>query len=319
MLYLICGEDTYQSRQKLKETLSDPAHGEVITYDASVEDISTAVEESLGVVNLFGVSPTIVILYPASGLPENREWLMKRAPEFANIGAVLILWDSEAIAEEFQKETKWRGRRAGKSKKAPQALRELSLLAKNFFSYPKLANSQLQKYVSEMARAKNLSVKPSEISILAEESRGDLWMIHQELEKYALTGSFDYEKKIAMAEKLFDFMDALAVGDSAEAFMLLESVQEAGFEQPYVLGTMAGMLRNMIKVKSILPLNPDYQKLGSFGMHEFVLKKTLSHIKRFRLEDLKRLYKLVAETDLAIKTGDGDSGVIYARLISAFE
>ena len=74
----------------------------------------------------------------------------------------------------------------------------------------------------------------------------------------------------------------------------------------------------MLKVKAILPARPDYRKFAEFGMHNFVLKKTLSHIRRFRLEDLKRLYVLMADADMAVKTGEGDVSALYAKLIAAF-
>lgn len=318
MYYLIHGEDTYRSRKKLEELVQNLAvSGEVLRFDASHDGVAGLVEERCRGGNLFGAEPLLVVQYPLSGTPENRERFLDASANFKQTSAVIIFW--EMSIETAHQSKKSQAKRA-RTPKTDSRLQAFFNNADAVFEFSCLANSAFETYVNEMASAKKIALSESEIRALARESGGDLWMAAHELEKYALTGSFDHHARAMVSEKLFDFMDALMVGNQARAFELWESARQSGFEEHFILAALAGTIRNMLKVKSILPFNPDYRRLAEFGMHEFVLKKTLSQIRRFRLEDLKRLYTLVADTDIALKTtGSLDSNALAARLIAAFE
>lgn len=316
MYYLVCGEDTYRSHQKREALIHDLAKdGEILRFDASIEtDIGGGIQERLAGGNLFGIRPLLVIVYPSSGRAENKEWLYDNCESLARSESAIIFWDTCLFKEMAATKGAIKKRQAKKDKNTEAFAR----YAAEIFEFSPLANSALQKYIHDMAHEKQIILTGAHMRMLAEEFGGDLWAIERELEKYALTGSFECQKRTAITEKLYDFMDALVLGDAARAFQLLESARQSGFEDPYIVAALAGNLRNMVKIKAVLPSNPDYQRLSEFGMHEFVLKKTLSHIRRFRLEDLKRLYALVADTDVALKTGEGDSTALYAKLIAAF-
>jgi DNA polymerase III delta subunit len=316
LYYLITGEDTYRSRQKLKTLTCDLAkNGEILRFDASIDaDLGGTLEEWLAGRNLFGIQPLLVVTYPISGKPENNEWFYANCENLARSKTKIIFWDTCALRET---QTIKNSRKKHQSK-IHKNIGAFVKHAAEIFEFSPLINSVLQKYIHDMARGKQITLTSADIRALAEAFDGNLWAVEHELEKYALTGSFEYKKRIAVSEKLYDFMDTLMVGDISRAFQLLESVRQSGFEDPYIVATLAGTLRTMLKVKAVLPSNPDYRRLAEFGMHEFVLKKTLSHIRRFRLEDLKRLYELVADTDGALKTGEGEPLNLYAKLIAAF-
>ena len=119
-------------------------------------------------------------------------------------------------------------------------------------------------------------------------------------------------------EKIFAFTDALSVGDRREAFRLYDFMRNSGFSELYLLGALGNTLRTMIKIKSILPTNPDYRAYEAFGLHPFVLKKTLSQVRRFRMEDLKRLYRALLQCDVRLKSTALDPETVVVSLISQF-
>ena len=302
MIQFFFGEDTYRSRRALQEVVNDlvEKHREVFYYDASQGDDIRLLEQHAKSASLFGPSPAVVLSYPLTLKDSDWEFLEAVLPALHGTETPFLFFE---------------GAPGGKKAKRISTIQKY---AKKSAEFPMLINSHLKKYVEAMVLEKNISLTPVVLEELIRNFGGDLWAISNELEKYILTGSFEYEKNISLQEKLYDFTDALSEGDHASAYRLLEGVKASGFEDPYILATLAGVLRNMIRVKAILPTNPDYQKMESLGLHPYVLKKTLSQVRRFRLDDLKRLYRGVLEGDIAVKTSDAESGAVFTKLISQF-
>ncbi len=302
MIQFFFGNDTYRSRRALQDVINNLAEEqrEVFYYDASQGDDIRLLEQHAKSASLFGPSPAVVLSYPLTLKDSDWEFLEAVLPALHGTETPFLFFE---------------GAPGGKKAKRISTIQKY---AKKSAEFPMLINSHLKKYVEAMVLEKNISLTPVVLEELIRNFGGDLWAISNELEKYILTGSFEYEKNISLQEKLYDFTDALSEGDHASAYRLLEGVKASGFEDPYILATLAGVLRNMIRVKAILPTNPDYQKMESLGLHPYVLKKTLSQVRRFRLDDLKRLYRGVLEGDIAVKTSDAESGAVFTKLISQF-
>lgn len=303
MIQFFFGEDTYRSHRALQDAVNTLAEKqrEVFHYDASQGDDIRLLEQHAKSASLFGPSPAVVLSYPLALKDSDWEFLEAVLPTLHGTETPFLFFEG-----------------ASSGAKKTKRLLAIQKYAKKSAEFPMLINSHLKKYVETMIAEKNISLAPLVLEELIRNFGGDLWAISNELEKYILTGSFEYEKSISLQEKLYDFTDALSEGDHASAYRLLEGVKASGFEDPYILATLAGVLRNMIRVKAILPANPDYQKMESLGLHPYVLKKTLSQVRRFRLDDLKRLYHGILEGDIAVKTSDAESGTVFTKLISQF-
>ncbi len=316
MLYLIYGEDTYRSREKLKELVENlRGTREVFSYDASLGDIVGDLEQRLKSQGLFGDAACVVVRYAVTGREENVAYLGESIKEIAPSDSLVVLWDSVPTEKKVPARGKT-ARKKGSKNEARIAL--FTEYAKQVFEFPHLTNSALKKEILEIGKAKKVPLKDADAEALGAEFGGDLWAISQELDKFSLAGSFSYMHAVELQEKLFDFTDALAEGNKGEAYRLLEGVKRAGFDDIYILATLASAVRTMLKVKSVLPSNPDYRKYEEFGLHPYVLKKTLSQVRRFRLDDLKRLYGAIVRTDVTAKTGGLESETLLAGLISEF-
>lgn len=317
MYYFIHGADTYRSRKKLREFAKNLAGDrEVLIYDASIDDVTSHIDEHMRNNPLFGGGIVSVILHALSGKKENSEWFGERLESIASSEAPFIFW--EGVAGSAPAPSKKSTSAQSRQKKGTEPFERFISNAEKTFEFPYLTNSALKKEIAAMAEEMKCRIDENAVERLADRCGGDLWMAAHEIEKYALAGSFEFQSAARVQEKLYDFFDALIEGDSARAYTLAEGVRAGGFGEEYVVAALAGTLRNMIKVKALLPTNPDYKKYEEFGMHPFVLKKTLSHVRRFRLEDLRRLYQVLAENDHALKAGDEDPETFFAKVIESF-
>ncbi len=317
MYTFISGEDTFRSRRALKELIAKlPSSAEIFYFDASiddsVEDFFLRVEGN----SLFGGMSIGVAYYPLSGKSQNAEAFLKRMKNIASASSEYIFWDGACNGVGRKKSAG--GGSASGGKKSAIASDVWKKNAKRAFDFPLLKNSELKKYIQRLGEEIETILSSEDIEMLAEGFNGDLWAIRNELEKTGLAGEFQFKKQRAVDEKVFAFTDALSVGEKGEAYRLYEGMRKDGADEFCLLGAVAGALRIMIKIKSILLTNPDYRVYEAFGLHPFVLKKTLSHVRRFRFEDLKRLYGIVLETDLRLKTTSLEPETVFARLISEF-
>ncbi|MEK7636583.1 MAG: hypothetical protein AAB362_02755 [Patescibacteria group bacterium] len=345
MYTFISGEDTFRSRRALKEliaklqssarpseergsTEASKPNVEIFYFDASVDDSADDFFLYTKSNSLFGGTSIGVVYYPLSGKPQNAEAFLRHAPELAIASGEYIFWEGALDSGVGKKSARGGSpssvaellRRTGASSRKKPAITGdiLKKNAKRAFDFPLLKNSELKKYIQLLREEIGAVFSFGDVEMLAESFGGDLWAITNELEKAKLAGEFQFKKSRAVEEKAFAFTDALSLGEKGEAYRLYEGMRADGIDEFYLLGAVAGALRIMIKIKSILSTNPDYRAYEAFGLHPFVLKKTLSHIRRFRLSDLKRLYGVVLETDLRFKTSALEPETIFARLISEF-
>jgi DNA polymerase III delta subunit len=139
----------------------------------------------------------------------------------------------------------------------------------------RVLNSQLQKLVNYCA---GRNIEGSDVEILVEANTGG---------------------------NIFTTIDALGNGNQKEAASLIQKHLKNGEDPFYLLAMFVYQFRNMLKVADLK------EKFGMSEMeiarasklHPFVVKKSLTQIRKFPLEKLRVIYQKLTDLDLQTKTG----------------
>ncbi len=106
--------------------------------------------------------------------------------------------------------------------------------------------------------------------------------------------------------KIFDLVDAIGQNDKKGALKLKNWLISQGENEFYVITMIVSQIRNLIRVqecntKGIFDEKSIATKLS---MHPFVAKKSLSQLRNYSKKQLKKVYQLAADLDLATKKGE---------------
>ena len=62
--------------------------------------------------------------------------------------------------------------------------------------------------------------------------------------------------------------------------------------------------RNLLTIKELIEKKlPYYKIINKSSLHPFIVKKSYQQAQKFTLQELKKIYQKIFETDLNIKTG----------------
>lgn len=98
----------------------------------------------------------------------------------------------------------------------------------------------------------------------------------------------------------FALIDAIGARDTKKAVVFLNQALNEG-EPQAVLGQIIYHFRNLLKVKGLPAAD-----LDRAGLHPFVAQKTSRQARQFEVEELKKIYRLLSELDIKLKTGQID-------------
>jgi DNA polymerase-3 subunit delta len=111
--------------------------------------------------------------------------------------------------------------------------------------------------------------------------------------------------KANVNSNIFATIDALGNSNKREALKLLHRHLVNGDDPFYILSMFIYQFRNLVKIADL----QENQGVGEFEiaklakLHPFVVKKSLSQLRNFPWEKLKKTYQKLAELDAKVKTG----------------
>ena len=176
--------------------------------------------------------------------------------------------------------------------------------------------SELPRRVARMAEEAGVALEPGAAWVLLERTGGDLVAVERELEKlaaYALGARLSTEEVSRLVAgsgapelgqyAIFDFLDALAEGRTAEALARLDALLRGGDPPLLVLSMIARQLRLIYAALAFRGESPESvaQALGLKSV--FPAKKGLAQAAGWTLELAAEAIGLCARCDGAIKSG----------------
>ena len=192
--------------------------------------------------------------------------------------------------------------------------------------FPMLRREALARWISDRAHAKGASITPQAVAHLSELIGSNLWTLDSELEKLAVYRSgetIDVEHVDALVSSarettVFELVDAMMDGRTDRAMAKLQSQLSAGVTGPYLLSMIARQARLLAIAHE---LSNERVPQSEWGPHlgtasDFVVKKTAEQARRFTMESVRRLYGLLLDADVAMKSGSASEELAMTELVA---
>ncbi|MCX6796114.1 MAG: DNA polymerase III subunit delta [Candidatus Falkowbacteria bacterium] len=325
MIIFLYGEDSFRSRQKLKELQDkffkevDPTGGSIVSL-AGEKITAGEISEAVRARSLFARKLMVVIENVFAN--KNEKELEKIYTYFKNESGkkvsagdnVIIFWDETA------------GEKLGTNK-----LFKFLSEQKYAQNFRKLSNTETANWIKKEAQARGGKIKSPAVSLLASMFSGDLWQLNQELNKLinykqaqflsageATISEQDVELLCRgnIDENIFALTDAIGAKNKALALQLLEKEIEAGAAETYLLIMVIRQFKILLQVKEAVANGMSSRKIiNQLHLHPFVVQKCLAQVNSFSLNLLKNIFSSLIEIDKKIKTGQTDFKTALSLLL----
>jgi DNA polymerase-3 subunit delta len=310
MLYLIGGENQFQSLQRLQELKEDfkkRYDGQIIIVNADevdsvadltkdTESLSLFTKEKLVIIKrLFSCRAIIIDAFSnylkSSG---NVKYILWEDSSFDKRRSIYKYFQKKGVVEEF--------------------------------SY--LKHTQLKTWLSKYFKDRmacdpqcieSLIVKIGEDQMqLASAVDTLVTLAKSEDQKYVYAEDIDRLIKKTAEESMWDFIDAIGESDRIKALTIMEDLYRERQDFVLIIAMLAREFRILAQVSSLLQKGKNYSEIVSvLKLHPFVVRKAITHSKNFAYEILAKLFSKLLKTDLAVKKGRFNEKLALSLLVAA--
>lgn len=283
MIYFLYGPDTYRSRAKAREIVSEfqkKAGGILNVARIDAGENPEAALMAGRTASLFAEKELVVIERASESAPEIMRHVRGRLPAWeSDRNLTIIFWEAEdggggALIEEI--------------KKHATKTQEFKLLAP----------AALRGWLVEESVRRGARLGPDETRLLIARYGANLWALANELEKIAAGWPVNCE--IKEEEKIWNFTD-LFFANRRRSIRPLANLLAAGFEPVKIIGALASSLRTLAIVREGARRGA-LAKISK-GLHPFVIKKNAEIARKTDDEDMRIFFADLVASDIALKTG----------------
>lgn len=316
MIIFFYGADSYRSRQKLNELKDkfiseiDPASQSLIVVSGATTTLKE-INDKINTGSLFVKKRMVVI----EDIFENKsdkllgelEAFLKNHSESKNTDEenIIIFYDHDINGKN------------NKLKKDGKKLLAYLLKQKYVQEFKALAGGQITDFIKQEISKLDRKINASAINTLITRTNSDLWRIASELHKLAMmlnAGEEITEQLVTdnvagvFDDDIFALTDAISARNAKKTLNLLERQYLAGISEDYILVMLIRQFKILLQIKSAVEANLSATAMASeLKIHPYVIKKGITQVSAFSLNDLKdRLNKLIA-IDFANKTGQSET------------
>jgi len=310
MIYLLYGEDTYSSRQKLNEIIEryKKVHKSGLNLakiDLEESDFG-AFNDQIKSYSMFR-EKKLIILENASS---NRDFVEKFAEKADSLAKsqddIIVIFEEGPV-----------------DGKNPL----LKFLKKDFESqeFKLLSGLKLKNWIKKEFEKYKINIDPKIAQFFADNAGNDLWQLSNEIKKLATykygTGEVSGKDvgilvRSKFETNIFKTIDAIAAGDKRQALYFLNKHLEKGDSPVYLLFMITMQFRNILAVKDLMERNKPFAAIiKETKLNPFVVKKSFWLAQRFSLQELKKIYQKIFRVDVNIKTGKTNPEIALQDLI----
>ncbi|HSR89417.1 MAG TPA: DNA polymerase III subunit delta [Candidatus Udaeobacter sp.] len=312
MIIYIYGEDTFRSREFLKQNVErfkkerDPQGMNVIFLDGQKIDNSQfwneatataflAEKRMIVIQNILSSKDTDLLESVVTGIKDNK------IPE----KNIVIFYQAEPV---------------GKSKLA-QELQKLLAKEKWAKEFANLAGAQLADWINSEVKQRGGIINSAAVAYLSQNAGKDIWYLDSLVDQLI---AYNQGKEISLADaqifleekvddNVFNMVDAIVAGNRKLAFKLVEEQRRLGEEDGMIFGMALRQFRILISMRDLFNALENISSDSMAKMlelHPFVVKKSLPFIKKYSLDKLKDIYNQLLEVDIKTKTGQADQSML---------
>lgn len=308
MFYLIYGEDSYRSKQKL-EAIKEKYRS--LCGDSNLVDINAEDSTFDSLVGQISTMPflankrLVVLRYLSKAKDDVREKLLNYLPKMPD-STVLFFYEE----------------------KADMRLTFFKTLLKNkkqCEEFKLLDEPAVKKLVQIETEKAGLKINPMALNQLIGLIGVNLWDIFNELEKIIAykIGQKNYQKNsmwevisqddvlLLVSENpqvnVFNYIDSLQGKNISCAIKDLDQLLRLGENELRLFGLIVSQFRNLVLVKDLLQGNPamnNFQISKLSGINPYVVSKLAVQCRKVSFEWAKKAYGLLGEIDYQIKSGE---------------
>ncbi len=182
--------------------------------------------------------------------------------------------------------------------------------------FPLLRGPQLAAWIAERADQKGAAIDRRAVALLAEQVGGNLWTMDSELEKLAIycgdraIGEDDVRALVSSAKEanVFDLVDAIMERRPDAALSTMQQLLDEGKTGLNLIALITGQARRIALAQELAARNAPREEWGPrLGTaSDFAVGKASEQARRFSREAVAALYRLLLQTDLALKSGSSD-------------
>lgn len=295
MIYFLYGADTFRSRKKLREIVSEfrkKSGGDLGVARIDAEERPEAVLSVGRTASLFAPKELFVIENPSSLPADLQEYVTERVKSWKESKDVtVIFWEAEVD-----------------EKKTP-IVKEIKKAAAKSQEFKLLSPVKVGTWVLAEAAARGIRLSPREKELLASRLGGNLWAVANELEKIASGWMLNAE--VREEEKMWNMTDAF-LKNRRSAFRPLASLLENGRDPIYLIGVLASALRTLAEVQQGIAGGKENKVIQR--LNPYVARKNVELARSADAARLKEFFFDLAEADLALKTGKLPSPLPLVKL-----
>ncbi|TAN34262.1 DNA polymerase III subunit delta [Patescibacteria group bacterium] len=325
MLIYIYGEDTFRSRQYLRQMVEqfkkqrDPQGYNVLFLDGKKEESGKLLGEMRAAPFLAEKRLVAIENLLASSDKETLARILEAIKEPAKGGSVnniIIFWQGEPLSK-------------------IKEVKELhALLAKEKYAqeFAPLTGAKLEQWAGKEIEKRGAKIDRRALFFLCDNAGKDMWYLNSLMDQLAAYVTpprpppYQGEgvREIALADvqlfleekiddNVFAMTDAIVSGNRKQAFRLLNEQRRLGEEELRLFGLICWQFRLLLQMRDLyerednLPSDVIAKKLG---IHPYVAKKSMAIVRRYPLVQLKALHARLLDIDRKTKTGFGDTALL---------
>jgi len=300
MIYFLYGEDSYRSREKLKEIIDSykkiHKSGLSLSFfdfdekgkEIDFKDINSECQQA----SMFKEKKLLVLSNPF------------KSPDFKK----KFLDESKKISESKDLMVFYEGNDAD----SKDALFKFLIKNAKCQKFEFLTGAKLKNWAIKEFEKYNVKTEPFAIEKLVMRTGPDLWRLSNEVKKLSCfkkngcvsLKDIDIFIKPKIESDIFKTIDAIALKNKKEALSLIHKHIENGDSPIYLLSMINYQFRNVLNIKDLMEKRYPFNLIASkSGLHPYVARKSYFQAQSFSTDGLKKIYQKIFETDLDSKTG----------------
>lgn len=296
MITVLTGENSFELKQALDEIVSG-FDGDVERFDGSDLEL-TRLPELLSGATLFASHRLVVI----KSLSDNKslwdvlpDWLPKVSDE---THLVLV----EPKPDKRTKTFKDLKKHVNVREFAPWTERDLG---------------KAEVWVAAEAKRLGADLDKKSIRVLVDRIGPDQWTLHQALNKLAVMEQvnqevIEYIIEAVPSENVFNLLDAALRGDTRKVSQMVQTLSRA--QDPYMtFGLLSGQVFQLAALA--VSEKSSGEVASEIGAHPYALGKLSPHAKKLGPSGARKLVKIFADTDTAMKSSATDPWLLIENAL----
>ncbi len=318
MIIFLHGQDTFRSRRQLKKMIEkfkidrDPQGLNVVSLDCAKGDDGKIMEQVLA--TPFLAEKRMVVLenlLTATGKGYLQEEILKRIEEKG--------------LDENNAYVFWEGTGKPKTKSGKELLARL-LKEKYAQEFEEVKGVKLSAWIASEVNERGGKISKHVIDFLVQNVGGDMWQLNSLLdqliaykgEEEIMTEDVNLFIEEKIDDNIFNLVDCAVSGQTKQVYKMIREQYRIGKDPHYVFAMILRQFRILIEIRDLYEREdnmPSDLMAKKLGLHPFVVKKSLPFIKKYNLEDLKKIYLKLLDLDIKFKTSAGDPSLLLDMFV----